>query len=240
MTKDELISKYREKYNKLYDYSLVPDNVTYNTKIILKCSKMHPWGEPHGRFTVQVGKHLLRGDGCTKCSGKYKRTKEDFVKEATFIHKGLYSYDDFVWRGTDKNGIIHCTRHNLDFEMTPNHHLCGQGCPKCRYEKTSKTKTKSQEQFVQELKEIYGDLYGISQVVYKDNKTDVCLICKEHGKFWRTPNALLRGHSCQTCGILHSIESRTYTNEKFIELANVKFNYEYDYSETDVRRHKRI
>lgn len=235
MKKEEAIEKSKEKHGDKYDYHLLPDNVLSSDTVDLICNEKYPWGEPHGIFHVNLGKHLYRGDGCTKCSGRYKRTKEDFDKEATYIHKGLYTYYDFIWNGVKGIGMIHCTKHNLDFPMSALHHLQGQGCPKCRYEKASASKTKSQEHFLQELKDIYGDLYDTSKVVYKDNKTDVCLICKEHGEFWRTPNALLSGHSCQTCGLLHSIESHTYTNEKFIDLANIKFNYEYDYSETDVR-----
>ena len=142
MTKEEFLIRANEKHNNKYDYSLVPDNLTYSSKIEVICNEKFPWGEPHGKFVVQVGKHLSRGDGCSKCSGTYKRSKEEFVRAATYIHKGLYTYDDFVMVNGKTKGKIHCTKHNIDFEMTPDHHLQGQGCPKCRYEKASKAKTK--------------------------------------------------------------------------------------------------
>ena len=67
MTKEEFLIRANEKHNNKYDYSLVPDNLTYSSKIEVICNEKFPWGEPHGKFVVQVGKHLSRGDGCPKC-----------------------------------------------------------------------------------------------------------------------------------------------------------------------------
>lgn len=204
MTKDELITKYRTKYGKIYDYSLVPDNVTYNTKITLNCDKMHPWGEPHGCFPVQVGKHLLRGDGCTKCSGKYKRAKEDFVKEATFIHKGLYTYEDFVWKGTDKNGIIHCTKHHLNFKMTPNHHLLGQGCPECGKIKARNYHKHDYKSFLKRFNEKYGTNFEFPYIEkeYENEKSIVTFVCKNCGRIHtqKAQNIFANKYGC-TCKI---------------------------------------
>lgn len=86
MTRDEFVDRARLRHGDKYDYSLVPDDVGYRDMINIVCNEKHPWGETHGVFAVMDGRHIDRGVGCPKCSGRYKRTKEDFVKEAAFIH----------------------------------------------------------------------------------------------------------------------------------------------------------
>lgn len=236
MTKEEFLIKANEKHNNKYDYSLVPDNLTYSSKIEVICNEKFPWGEPHGKFVVQVGKHLSRGDGCSKCSGNYKRSKEEFVRAATYIHKGLYTYDDFVMVNGKTKGKIHCTKHNIDFEMTPDHHLQGQGCPKCRYEKASKAKTKSTEKFIEQAKQIHGDKYDYSKVEYVNGHEKVCIICPEHGEFWMTPNNHInktKPQGCPVCGRIKSIRNRTSTTEEFITKAIKIYGNKYDYSKVN-------
>lgn len=235
MTKEEFLIKANAKHHNRYDYSLVPDTLTYSTKIEVICNEKFPWGEPHGKFVIQVGKHLSRGDGCSKCSGHYKRNKEEFVKEATYIHKGLYTYDDFVMVNTHTKGKIHCTKHNIDFEMSPDHHLQGQGCPKCRYEKASKSKTKSTEEFINYARKMHGDRFDYSKVNYIHGNEKVCIICPEHGEFWMTPNnhtnkLLMEG--CPECGRNNTKKSHLFSNDEFIEKCNIVHNNYYDYSLT--------
>ena len=55
------------------------------------------------------------------------------------------------------------------------------------------------EQFVAKAREIHGDKYDYSKVVYVNAKTKVCVTCKEHGDFWITPDHLTRGKGCNLC-----------------------------------------
>lgn len=120
--------------------------------------------------------------------------------------------------------------------MTPNHHLHGQGCPKCRYEKTSKTKTKEQSVFIEQAKKIYGNFYDYSETVYVNDKTIIDIICPIHGNFSKTPNTFLHGHDCQECSKLRRLQKRTYTTEKFIEKAQEKHNNFYSYGNTKYKK----
>lgn len=234
MTKEDFIQRANEKHNFKYDYSLVPDTMTTDTKIKIICNEKHPWGEPHGCFEISVNKHLYRGDGCTKCSGKYKRTKEDFVKEATYIHNGLYTYDNFVWGGVKSKGVIHCTKHNIDFEMTPCHHLAGQGCNKCRYEKASASKTKPFEKFVEKANEIHNGKYLYDKSTYIKGDVSMKMICPIHGEFWQTPNNhtnVYHSEGCPKCGREDGSKARTMSFSEFVTRANVIHNNSYDYIE---------
>lgn len=42
--------------------------------------------------------------------------------------------------------------------------------------------------------------YDYSQVEYKRSSVKVKIICAEHGPFWQSPNAHLRGYGCPACG----------------------------------------
>lgn len=110
-----------------YDYSKV-DYVNAVTKITITCSI-------HGEFLQNPYSHL-NGQGCPKCgleklSEKFRKSKDDFIKEAKKIHGDKYSYGKVkefknVW---DKVTIT-CPIHG-DFEQRVWSHLRRQGCPMC-------------------------------------------------------------------------------------------------------------
>lgn len=59
---------------------------------------------------------------------------------------------------------------------------------------------KTTEQFILEAISIHGDRYDYSKVSYKDNKTNVVIICPIHGEFSQSPVVHLRGCGCSKCG----------------------------------------
>lgn len=63
----------------------------------------------------------------------------------------------------------------------------GEGCPKCGKEKSHKSKSSNVNKFIEKAREIHGNKYDYSKVDYVNNRTKVCIICPEHGKFWQTP-----------------------------------------------------
>lgn len=55
--------------------------------------------------------------------------------------------------------------------------------------------------FVQRSRDVHGDCYDYSKVEYKNTKTKVCIICRQHGEFWQTPEKHLSGHGCPACAV---------------------------------------
>lgn len=55
------------------------------------------------------------------------------------------------------------------------------------------------EEFINKAKAVHGDKYDYSKVEYVNNKTEVCIICPEHGDFRQLPSNHLRGHGCKYC-----------------------------------------
>ena len=119
-------------YNGKYDYSLV-NYVNNCTKVKIICPI-------HGIFE-QIAQNHLDGHGCLLCwkeimNKDKKKTFEQFVEEANKVHNNFFTYTNYINDAT-KVKII-CPIHG-EFYQTPNKHLRGQGCPKCRAYKGERT-----------------------------------------------------------------------------------------------------
>jgi very-short-patch-repair endonuclease len=79
--------------------------------------------------------------------------------------------------------------------------------------------------FISKAKKIHGDRYDYSNVIYKNAKTKVIIICNEHGKFEQTPSNHLSNYNCQKCS--NNLKSDTLT---FIEKAKIVHGEKYNYS----------
>ena len=87
------------------------------------------------------------------------------------------------------------------------------------------------EKFIKKAIKKHGNKYNYSKVTYIDSITKVCIICPEHGEFWQTPSAHVRGRACPMCSNKkrgkHSV-----TTENLIEKFNSIHNNKYFYKKT--------
>lgn len=107
-----------------YNYSKV-EYVNNKTKVCIICPE-------HGEFH-QLPKAHLEGQGCPKCVGFNKDTKE-IIQEFKTTHNNAYNYDlvEYV-KAQDEIRII-CPEHG-EFLQRAYAHLQGQGCPTCNISK---------------------------------------------------------------------------------------------------------
>ena len=133
-----------------------------------------------------------------------KKTREEFIKEATEKHKGKYDYSkvEYVNNRTKVCIICHKPEHG-EFNQTPNCHLQGQGCPKCGVEKKRESQTSTKEKFIKKACKVHGDKYDYSKFKYINANTKVCIICHKHGEFWQRPADHLNGIGCSKCNLSH-------------------------------------
>lgn len=125
ITREEFIEKAREVHDNKYDYSKVNyEGMEKNVTIV--CPK-------HGEF-LQTPTNHLQGKGCSKCSGKYKPTTDEFIERARKVHDNKYNYSKIDYKGMKTKVIITCPIHG-DFSQTPDNHLKTKGCPKCNKNK---------------------------------------------------------------------------------------------------------
>ena len=97
------------------------------------------------------------------------------------------------------------------------------------------------ESFIKKAKKVHGNKYDYSKVNYIDSKTKVRIICPKHGDFSQRPNDHLNGKGCKEC--YNEIRGATQRSNKveFIENANKKHNYKYDYSKVEyVNTHTKV
>ena len=105
--------------------------VNSKTKVCIICPK-------HGEFWQTPDKHL-QGRGCPICSGKMKKTTEQFISECKTLYGDLYDYTKVKYVNKNTKIVIKCNKCGNEFEMTPHNHLIhGEGCPHCKMPKMEK------------------------------------------------------------------------------------------------------
>ena len=142
--------------------------------------------------------------GCPKCGHKNtadceRLTKEEFIERAKKVHNDKYDYSKSNYINNHTKMIITCPEHG-DFLQAPNHHLRGEGCPRCAHP----YKFYTTEDFIKLSKKVHGDKYDYSKVNYINMKTPVTIICPKHGEFKQLPyvHTLLKCR-CPKCSESH-------------------------------------
>ena len=201
-TAEEFIKKAKEVHGNKYDYSKV-NYVNSQTKVCIICPE-------HGEFYIKPNAHLQKR-GCPKCGNSKKGqdkklTKEEFIEKAKKIHGDKYDYSKVDYINNRTKVCIICPEHG-EFYTRPEVHLAKNkhGCPMCFYKEQSIRQTKTTEEFIKEAKEIHGDKYDYSKVVYKNVLTPVTILCAKHGYFEQVPSYHLNGNGCPKCGVNLSI-----------------------------------
>ena len=212
------IEEISEKSNKLYGDKY--DIVSRDEKNVNFICKYH--GEKAKRLFP-----FLQGCGCDECSNKSRKeklsdTKENFILKARQVHGWKYDYSKVEYINSKTKVCIICPEHG-EFKMTPNSHLNGQNCPKCGNLYKGLNKKLTREQFIKNAKEAHGDRYDYSKVIYKNNHTNVTIICPEHGEFKQTPTKHVdSNHGCPYC----SMRKFERDIRIFLEKSNIKYEIE--------------
>ena len=121
VTQDMFIKQAIKKHGKKYDYSQVQYK-NGRTKVKIICPN-------HGGFYQRPENHA-RGQGCTKCSGVFKKTTESFIEKARSIHGNRFDYSLVAYVNAKTKITIICPKHG-SFEQTPDSHYSRIGCKSC-------------------------------------------------------------------------------------------------------------
>lgn len=100
------------------------------------CNKMIMICPLHGTFKLEPIKHV-NGVTCKLCYFHRKRnihTIESFKELAIKIHKDLYDYQDFEYKGATEKSKIKCNNCKKVFLQSPSKHLIDKyGCRNCSF-----------------------------------------------------------------------------------------------------------
>lgn len=184
------------KYN--LDY-FVYRGITY--KSIFVC-------EEHGKFETTI-RNIFKGHGCPKCGIK-KSSKNKIIQEAEVInrihkvHGNKYKLDKFIYTKMNDKSIFICEHHG-EFKKSVYTLLKGGGCPKCGNLSKAKKLSCTTEIFIKRALKIHGNnKYDYSLVEYKNNNTEVKIICNKHGLFLQSPDKHINSkRGCPSCQESH-------------------------------------
>lgn len=209
LTTDVFIERSKHIHGNHFTY----ENTFYvnnNTLITVTC-------QVHGDINVRPDHHL-KGHMCKQCSVSHASknkliTVEVFLNRAEEVHRGKYTYPNFIpCKAKDKIDIL-CKCHGL-FQQSYDSHLNKMaGCPECSKLELGAYKKLNIEQFIERAKSIHGNIYDYSKVKYISYAKKVEIICPDHGSFLQTPNNHLYGKKCNIC----SKENNSFQKERFIK-----------------------
>lgn len=125
-----------------------------------------------------------------------KKTHEEYVKELKIKNPNLCVLGQYVNANTK---IQHkCLTHNVSWNVTPSRALQGVGCEKCHSEKLHISKTRTHEEYVEQLKRVTPDIIPLEQ--FKTVNIKILHYCKKHDTKWNVvPTNVLNGHGCPDC-----------------------------------------
>lgn len=161
-----------------------------------------------------------------------------FVEKATEVHGNLYNYEFVEYTKSTDKVVIVCNSCKNKFEQSPNKHTQGRGCPKCSAanrdnSKIANLKKKPRvtlEVFLKRAREVHGDKYDYSKVVFVTTDTPVIIGCKKCGsESLQAPSNHLRNKGCKHCS-----SNKVQTLQEFVTKAKSVHGDRYDYSQVSV------
>ena len=146
---------------------------------------------------------LRHGLNCQKCYDErrgdgIRKTNEKFIHDARKVHGDKYDYSKVEYKNNKVHILIICPIHG-EFHQRPDHHLHGQGCPRCCEILNGLNKRLPIETFLERAREKHGDKYDYSKVVYESAEKSVLIICPIHGEFYQKPSCHMNGAGCPLC-----------------------------------------
>ena len=228
---ETVIEESRKVHGDKYDYSLITEYKNDREKYPIICPE-------HGVFYKSFLKHIHAKQGCPKCIGRFRYNTETFIEKLkTLPHCKNYSFEKVNYVRNKDKVILTCHEvdengnEHGDFEIAPGHLLSGEGCPICRYVKSSKGLRRTIEEVVEAARKVHGDKYDYSLITnYKNDREKVPIICPEHGVFYQPMNNHIKGkQGCPECGKRQSEQSRIVTFEDWVTAATIVHKSYYTY-----------
>ncbi len=219
---ENFIAQANITHNNKYSY----ENAIYDgrrTKLKINCPL-------HGEF-LQCPYNHLNGNECIKC-GRIKKANmerikqaELFIKQATQIHNGIYTYENINYHNNYTKVIINCNLHG-PFNQSPashTHKTHPTGCPECYG-----SKKLTNEEFIALCNIKHNNKYIYDKTIFDGTKKDIIIGCPEHGYFSLRADGHKTGVGCKLC----YYESLKLTHEEFINACKLKHNNKYIYDKT--------
>ncbi len=169
-----------------------------------------------------------------------KITTEQTIQKFINKHNNLYDYSLVNYTTAKTKCKVICKMHGV-FEITPNNHLSGYGCPKCSNHGFSDSEKLSM--FLINASNIHGTKYDYSKITTNTiNSPKLHIICPIHGSFYITKVNHLTGKcGCAPCGINSASKTRQLPPSEFISKSKITHGDQYNYDKTQyIGAHKKV
>jgi Zn finger protein HypA/HybF involved in hydrogenase expression len=212
---EKFIKKSIQIWGNKYDYSKT-EYIDSKTKVTIICNE-------HKEFEQLPSNHYNYGCGSCGHSKNVRnvelkeKCKNNFEIKSNNIHNNVYSYTKSCYVDANTKVTVTCKEHG-DYDITPNNHLRGKGCPKCGKELVRISKIKPYKDYYYEFLKLYQDKYDYSLVNWKGSSYPISILCKKHGLFTIVPYLHKLGKECPKCCNRHSkisIEWLSYMEIKY-------------------------
>jgi hypothetical protein len=209
------------------DVSVVGEYVNSKTAVDMYCT-IH-----NMKFKQTPSKALIGQCGCRECGiakGKrYKKTHAEFVSEMDLLHPNI----DILGRydGNAKHIPCACRVCGHKWDGLPSSLLSGSGCIVCGNKRSGMLRSKTNQQFLDELLKVTTTIVPIEE--YKTALTKILVECVECGRKWKVaPSSLLQGNGCNVCSSVRVGEKirkshSQFVSELFERHSNLVVNSEY-------------
>ena len=223
MDKKKKFERFFKKANAIhgdkYDYSKV-HYINCKIFVIIIC-------KVHGEFSQTPGGHIA-GLGCRMCGleiskNKQRKTTEEFVTLAKFVHGDRYDYSKTKYVNDRTKVEIVCPIHGSFWQLPANHTSKKRNCYKCGVEIISNKRTYTTDEFISRAKCIHGNKYDYSISQYAGCIKKVKILCRIHGKFEQFPDNHIHGKGCYKCSNNISKSETSFLNFLNITHRNIRF-----------------
>lgn len=142
-----------------------------------------------------------------------RKTQEEFILEIKELVPSIVVLGTYKNRKTPID--CYCTLCKKPYTTTPSSLLAGHGHSECFNKISAKKRTKSNDDFLNELREKTDTLIPLEEYTGVYNKIKV--LCTEcNNPFDVTPHSLLNGTGCPICGKKKAGLKQRKTNEQFL------------------------
>jgi hypothetical protein len=153
----------------------------HSSYVVFDCKK-------HGRFKVS-SRNARKEVVCNEC----KKEKDIIDQFNCFKSEIKNKYHNIRPHSLARNIEIECNKHGW-FKVSKALSVKGWECKQCKMESMTCA-------FINKALSVHGDRYDYSLVEYQGYRSDVKVICREHGVFSVNAGNHLKGQNCPKCKI---------------------------------------
>lgn len=192
------------------------------TVFVLKCKK-------DGYVWKTHGKQMLLNNGCRKCSGYLKKTKEEYISEVASKYPTILDQFSVIgnYESTRKPFLVKCNTCGFEFPITPYHFKNGKAkCPNCQKGRIRMYNP----QIVQQM--LKGSNWEVVEEKERFNASDkIKFKCKNCGHIIATSTEIIvnQGYNCPNCSNKAASHTHKYYEDKITQkfgLTNPSYSWE--------------